>query len=254
MELMNEFANFDFYSVVLYFINSGLPFILSYLLAISDDLMMPVEIGSFIKDFGPTISTFVLIAVTWKYVTEVRKQSIAMANQVEIMHQNMQQESQLEQRRNEVRALQIKKQLYTKLKGQQDELYPFYTSYLQSKLECERYKIILGQRRPSDPFELQRLRDDYNRHVELSDDRIVQIAEKRSRLIETLSAVQLEFVDEKIDGLISQIMKSTRDDLIEHTEKKIVTFNRIATDALNSLKDKDVDAIEIDNATIPPEV
>jgi hypothetical protein len=125
---------------VRYVITLGLPFLLSRILAISDDLMMPVEIGNFIKDFGPTISTFVLIAVTWKYVAEVRKQSSAMVDQVELMRQNMHQESQLEQRRNEARALQVKKQLYTKLKGQQEELYQFYTSYLQSKLECEGYK------------------------------------------------------------------------------------------------------------------
>jgi len=47
------------------------------------------NMGIFIKDYGPTISTFVLIAVTWKYVTEVRRQSTTMAGQACIMKRQM---------------------------------------------------------------------------------------------------------------------------------------------------------------------
>lgn len=46
-------------------------------------------IGILIKDYGPTFGTFVLIAVTWRYVVEVRRQSTTMAGQAGIMSQQM---------------------------------------------------------------------------------------------------------------------------------------------------------------------
>jgi hypothetical protein len=39
-------------------------------------------IGSIIKDYGPTFSTFVLIAITWKYVSEVGHQASIMSQQM----------------------------------------------------------------------------------------------------------------------------------------------------------------------------
>ena len=39
-------------------------------------------IGNIIKDYGPTFSTFVLIAITWKYVGEVRRQASIMSQQM----------------------------------------------------------------------------------------------------------------------------------------------------------------------------
>jgi len=75
------------------------------------------NIGNFIKDYGPTISTIGLIAVTWIYTVQVKRQSEAMMQQAGYDRLDKKHERLVKEMTLLVGKLYVKKDMYSILKS-----------------------------------------------------------------------------------------------------------------------------------------
>jgi hypothetical protein len=115
----------------------------------------------------------------------------------------------MEKRRINKEDHEKRRQVYTLLNGQKDELFQLYASLIQAKFESERIESVMKYYRPDDFYMLQSTRDNLIQQHQLSDRLIVDIAEREGDLTETLSSIQYSFnkglMNKKIKNILNLI-------------------------------------------------
>jgi hypothetical protein len=112
----------------------------------------------------------------------------------------------MEKRRIDKEDHEKRRQVYTLLNGQKDELFQLYASLIQAKFESERIESVMKYYRPDDFYMLQSTRDNLIQQHQLSDRLIVDIAEREGDLTETLSSIQYSFNSDLMNKKIRNIL------------------------------------------------
>lgn len=111
----------------------------------------------------------------------------------------------VEGKRNTEALLRSRRQVYSQLKGNVDEITPVYKLLIMARFQSEMYKALLDKYRPTiskgmsetKKYEQKISRDninkEYYRQREMADNRIIDIAKSQGKLLETIGMIEVLF-------------------------------------------------------------